>query len=812
MIAEKLVGQSIRRKEDPRLLRGEGAYSEDITPPGTVWAAFVRSPYAHARIRSIDHSVAMAHPSVLTVMTGADIHPKYHPLPPVPLTAYGAAPAPFYLIATDKARYGGEIVAMVVAADRYAARDAADTIVVDYEVLPVVNDPESAMRPDAPRVHDDRGNGDLIWRKSTANVHQAFEEAEVILRDHFVNQRIHAVPLEPRAGIAHWDPVQRTLTVWASMQSAHELREQMSEVLGIPFESIRVVAPDVGGGFGAKHAGEVEYFLIAAAALRLGLPVKWVGTRSEEFLGLSHARGKTSDIEIAATRDGRITGIRLRHIADLGAYPKGGTPSINITSAMIALGGYKIPEIDLDVQAVYTNHTPEGAYRGYGRPEGIHLIEREMDSLAYELGLDPAEVRRRNFIPPDAFPYVTAAGEILDSGNYAVGLEKALEMSDYNALREEQARLRSEGRFMGIGLSSWIKTGGFGPSSLSIEVGAAGARSEAELLATAPAQAGASSFNPAVSMPEWARFKVEPSGKVTIYTGSSPHGQGNVTTFSQVAADVLQVPIDRIDVVYGDTGAVAYGVGTFASRNMVVGGTAVYQAAQKIVAKMRQIAAHRLGVAIDGVIFEEGFFSKLGASIPRLSVADVAVAASTLRTRPAGMEMGLDESSFYQPSRLTFNSGTYVAVVEVDPNTGDVDLHTLFCVDDQGIVVNPMIVEGQVHGGAAQGIGQALYERIVYDENGQLLSGSLMDYALPTAEMLPKFVTATIETPSPTNPLGVKGMGEGPTTGAPPAVVNAVVDALRTFGVRDIDMPLTPERVWRAIEAAKQAHDRGGRR
>ncbi len=803
-VREKQVGKSVARKEDDRLVRGDGAFSEDIEPPGTVWAHFVRSPHAHARIRGVDASAALEDPRVLTVLTGSDIHPKYHPLPAVPMAAYGADPAPFRLMAVEKARYSGEIVAVVVAQDRYAARDAADTVLVDYEVLPVANDVEDAMRTGAPRVHDDRENGDLVWRKSTPNVHQAFEEAEIILRDHFVNQRIHAVPMEPRAGIAYWDRVEERLTIWSSSQSAHDLREQLSEVLDIPFESVRSIAPDVGGGFGAKHAGEVEYFLIAAASLELGLPVKWVGTRSEEFVALSHARGKVSDIEVAATREGKITGIRLRHVGDLGAYPKGGTASIFITSAMIALGAYAIPEVDLDVHAVYTNHTPEGAYRGYGRPEGIHLIEREMDQLADELGIDPAEIRRRNFIPPQAFPYITAADEILDSGEYEKGLDRALEISEYREMRAEQERLRTQGRYMGIGLSSWIKTGGFGPSSLSIDIEAVRKGTEASGPAIASGQnSPAASMSPGVSMPEWGRVKVGMDGKVTIYSGSSPHGQGTATTFAQVVADVLQVSVDDIDFIWGDTATVDYGVGTFASRNMVVGGTAIFQAAQKVLAKMRRIAAFRLDANDNDVVFADGMFSVPNGDTA-LSVADIAAAANTLRTRPPDMEMGLDESSFFQPSRVTFNSGTYVAVVEVDPDTGDVDLQKLFCVDDQGVVVNPMIVEGQVHGGAAQGIGQALYENIVYDESGQLLSGSLMDYALPTAEMVPEFVTSTIETPSPTNPLGVKGMGEGPTTGAPPAVVNAVVDALRSFGVRDISMPLTPERVWRAIQDAQE--------
>jgi carbon-monoxide dehydrogenase large subunit len=789
-VTQKPIGQSVRRKEDDRLLRGQGAFSADIVLPGMVWAHFIRSPYAHARIRRIDASAALAQPGVLAVLTGADVHPRYHPLPNVVSVrdAQGneSAWATFYLMATDKARYAGEIVAVVVAKDAQAARDAADLVVVDYEPLPVVNDPEQGMRPNAPRIHEKAPNEQVAWYKSTPNVSQAFEEAEIILRHDFVNQRIHAVPMEPRAGIAHWDPATRFLTVWASIQGAHELRTQMTEVLGLREDSIRAIAPDVGGGFGAKHAGEVEYFLLAIASMKLGLPVKWVGTRSEEFIALSHARGKTSHFEVAATRDGRVTGVRLRHVDDLGAYPKGATPNIAKTSAIISTGVYAIPDIDLEVHAVYTNHTPEGAYRGYGRPEGVYVIERAMDMLASDLGMDPAEVRRKNLIPPDVFPYRTPGGDLFDSGDYQAALDKALEVSNYAALRQEQARLRQQGRYMGIGIACWVKSGGFGPSSL----------------------------DPSSSMPEWGRVKVDRGGKVTVYTGSSPHGQGNHTTFAQVASEVLQVPIEDITVVHGDTAVVNYGMGTYASRAMVVGGTAVYNAAHKVLAKMRRLAAHNLGVSEQDVAFEGGVFTPKSKTAPRLTFAQVAQLSHAVLARPADMEMGLDESSFFQPSNLTFNYGAYIAVVEADPETGDVDLQKMFCVDDQGVIVNPMIVEAQVHGGAVQGIGQALYEHIVYDANGQLLSGSLMDYALPTAEMVPQFITATMETPSPMNPLGVKGMGEGPTTGAPPAVVNAVVDALAPFGVRDIQMPLTPERVWRAVQEAqgRQGQGQGGRR
>ncbi len=774
-----LVGRSVPRKEDRKLLLGHGAFVEDIDVPGVLWAHFIRSPHAHARVRSIDASAALADPRVLTVIGGHDVHPRYPTYPTVPLAKYGGDPAPYDLIAVDKARHVGEVVAVVVADDRYAARDAADLVIVDYEILPAVGDPEQAVRADAPRVHDDRPNEVITWRQTTGEVTQAFEEAEVIIRDHFVNQRIHAVPMEPRAAIAQWEPEREMVTVWATTQTPHDLKEVLAEVLRLPEDSVRVVAPDVGGGFGAKAHGDPEYVLLAIASRQLGgRPLKWVATRSEDFLGMHHARGKASYIEYAATREGVLTGVRVRHYADLGAYPKGPEANLSMTSAIISVGTYKVPAADIEVHATYTNRTPDSPYRGAGRPEGIFLVERAVDLLANEIGMDPAEVRRRNFIPADAFPYKTAGGDTYDSGNYEAALDLALNISNYPQLRERQQRLRGDGRYMGIGLSSWAKTGGGGPSPL----------------------------DPGSNRYEWGRVRVDQHGSVTIYTGSSPHGQGGETAFAQIVGDVLQVPVDDIEVLHGDTGVVTYGMGTYASRALVVGGTAAYNAAQKVLAKMRRLAAHLLDVAPDDIVLQGGRFSQRGnndSSAPHLSFTEVAQAAYMVLARPETEEYGLDESSFYQPSGLTYNSGTYIAVVEVDTDTGDVDLQTFYCVDDQGTIVNPMIVEGQVHGGAAQGIGPALYENIVYDADQQLLSGSLMDYALPTADGMPEFVTAQIETPSPLNPLGVKGMGEGPTTGAPPAVVNAVVDALTPLGVRHIEMPLTPERVWRAIEAAR---------
>ncbi len=768
------VGKSSPRREDEKLLRGNGAFVEDITIPGTYWAVLVRSPHAHARIRSIDTSEALRAPGVTAVLTGKDIHPRYGTNPTVPLTFYGAESAAYDLIAVDVARHVGEVVAVVIADSRYGARDAADFIYVDYEPLAPVVDVEVALRDDAPRVHQDRPNGVVTWRYQLGSVSQAFEQAHVIVRERIVNQRIHGVPMEPRAGLAHWDRVQEQMSLWATVQTPHTLRDHLAEILHLPEERVRVVAPDVGGGFGVKHE-DPEYALICIASMELGVPIKWVATRSEDFLAMHQARGKTSYMEVAADSEGKITGLRVRHLHDLGAYAKGPEAQLSASSAMISTGVYHIPNVEFEVHNAYTHKTPQGPYRGAGRPEGIHLIERGMDRLADELGLDPTEIRRRNYLPPFDQPIRSGGGDMFDSGNYEASLDQVLELSGYDQLREQQKQARAEGRSMGIGVASWVKTGGSGPSPL----------------------------DPSSSRYEWGRVRVARGGKVTVFTGSSPHGQGGETVFAQIVADVFGVPESDVTVLHGDTSIVAHGVGTYGSRALVTGGMSARIAAEKVRDKMLQLAAHILGCELEQVSLKDGAFRKAGEKEEReLSFTEVAEASYQVLSRPTNMEFGLDEDAFYQPSGLTYNFGTYIAVVDVDPETGDVDLQRLFTVDDQGTIVNPMTVEGQVHGGATQGIGQALYEISEYDQAGQLLNGSLMDYALPTAEMTPEFIVAFSETASPLNSLGVKGMGEGPTTGAPSAVVNAVVDALRPLGVKHIEMPLTPERVWRAIQSA----------
>ncbi len=769
--ATKLVGQSVARREDEKLLRGRGAFVEDIAIPGTQWLSFVRSPHAHARIRSIDTSEALSMPGVTAVLTGKDVHPRYGTNPTISLAFYDTESAPYDLIAVNAARHVGEVVAVVIADSRYGARDAADLIYVDYEPLDAVVDVETALRDDAPKVHEDRPNGVVSWRYRVGNVSQAFEEAHVIVRERIVNQRIHGVPMEPRAGLAHWDAVQERMSLWATVQTPHTLRDHLAEIMALPRESVRVVAPDVGGGFGVKHE-DPEYALLCIASKELGAPVKWVATRSEDFLAMQQARGKTSYLEVSADADGKLTGLRVRHLHDLGAYAKGPEPQHSASSVMISTGVYNIPNVEFEAHNAYTHKTPQGPYRGAGRPEGIHLIERGMDRLAGELGLDPTEIRRRNYLPPFDQPTRSGGGDVFDSGNYEASLNQVMELSDYQQLREQQSEARAGGRHMGIGVASWVKTGGSGPSPL----------------------------DPTSNRYEWGRVRVDRGGKVTLFTGSSPHGQGGETVFAQIVADVFGISDGDVTVLHGDTATVAHGVGTYGSRALVTGGMSAKIAAEKVRDKMLRLAAHMMDCQPDQVTLEGGVFICATDRQRHLAFAEVALAAHQKLERPDDMEFGLDEDSFYQPSGLTYNFGTYIAVVDVDTETGDVDLQRLYTVDDQGVIVNPMTVEGQVHGGATQGIGQALYEISEYDQAGQILNGSLMDYAIPTAEMTPEFVVAFSETPSPLNSLGVKGMGEGPTTGAPSAVVNAVVDALSPLGVTHIEMPLTPERVWRAIQ------------
>jgi carbon-monoxide dehydrogenase large subunit len=772
----KLIGQSFKRVEDPRLITGEGRYVDDVQLPRMCYAAILRSPYAHARIRNIDVSKALQTPGVVTVITGKDILGKIGPLPcaahPVPEMKMPT----HYALAVNKVYFVGHPVAVVVAEDRYLARDALDLIEVDYEELPPVTDPQKALQPDAPIIHEDLGtNLAFEWKIEGGDVDAAFAQAEVIVRQEFVNQRLIPVPMEPRCVLAEWDAGNRLLTIWTSTQIPHLVRSLVAGMLNLPENHVRVIAPDVGGGFGQKLQVYVEEALMGYLAMTLDRPVKWTETRRENFMASIQGRDQIGVMELALKRDGTILGLRYDVIADMGAYYQLLTPAIPTLTGLMLCGAYKIPAVRMTKRAVFTNKMCTDAYRGAGRPEATFLLERMMDLAAKELGMDPAEIRRKNFIPPDAFPYTTPHGITYDSGNYEAALNRALELVEYEKWRKEQQEARKQGRYIGIGISSYVEICGMGPSK---------------------------------AMPaggwESATVRVEPSGKVIVLTGAHPHGQGEETSFTQIVAEELGVAPEDVMVIHGDTEKVQYGIGIFGSRGLAVGGTAVYMAAQRVKEKARKIAAFLLNVSEAEVEARDGTFVNRNDPSKFVTWQQIAQAAYDPKNYPPDMEPGLVATAFYEPSNFTFPSGTHICVCEVDIETGEVKILRYVAVDDCGKVVNPLLVEGQIIGGIVQAFGQAMMERCVYDENGQLLTGELLDYAIPKAHNAPKIVVDRVETPSPVNPLGAKGVGEAGTIGATPAFINAVCDALEPLGIRHIDMPLTPARVWHAIQKARQ--------
>ncbi len=770
MAAATLMGATVKRKEDPRLIRGAGAYVADLKLPGMLYLALVRSPYAHARIRGIDVSAAGAMPGVVTVVTGRDMLAVCEPLPLASSGEGGEGGGETYagrvrhVLAVERARHAGEAVAAVVAASYATALDAAQAIEVDYEPLPVVSDPLQALAPDAPLVFAGlQDNVDHRRRRQKGDVEAAFAAAHVVVRQRMRNQRLAGFPLEGRAVLAAPDPATGGLTLYSSTQTPHQVRSEVATVLRLSENQVRVIAPDVGGGFGVKIGSYPEEHLCAALAWRLNAPVRWVETRLEHMQATTHGRAQICDLEVAAAADGTITALRMRIVADLGAYPLApGLP--DLTTAM-GVGVYAIPNVDLEAISVYTNTTPVAAYRGAGRPEAAYYIERAIDLVAADLGLDPADVRRRNFIPPQAFPYKTPTGLTYDSGEYDRALSKALERADYAGLRREQARRRADADptmpLLGIGIACYVEMCGFGPY-------------------------------------ESARVKVEPGGAVTVSTGISPHGQGTATTFAQIVADHLGADFDQIVVRHGDTATTPMGIGTMGSRSLAVGGGALMRALERVRDKAFRIAALMLDAAPEEIELCERCYRVRGAPHRAVSLAQIAARAYS-RTLPAEIDCGLEATEYFRPPDLIYPFGAHVAVVEVDPETGETRLRDYVAVDDCGPRISPLIVTGQIHGGLAQGIAQALLEEVVYDANGQLLSGSPMDYAVPRADFFPPFTLDQTETPTPLNPLGVKGVGEAATIGSTPAVVNAVIDALAHLGVRHLDMPLRPEKVWRAM-------------
>ncbi|MBO9324330.1 MAG: molybdopterin-dependent oxidoreductase [Roseiflexus sp.] len=787
-MSTKLVGQAIKRREDPRLITGQGTFLDDIKLPGMTHACVLRSPYAHAKIKSIDTSKAKAHPGVVAVFTGEDML-DLNPLP----CAWQAGRVKNNVntprvLAVGEVHFAGDPVALVIAEDRYIARDACDLIEVEYEPLPVVVDAKKATEPGAPQLHENAPNNIVMeWEAGDkAKADAAIAAAEVVVREQIINQRLLPTPMETRGAIARYEPATDEFTLWTTSQAPHVLRLLLTAfVFGIPETKLRVISPDIGGGFGQKIFCYNDAAFTMWAARKIGRPVKFVEDRSENYKYSTHGRDHITDVELAGNRDGTITGLRVTTYANLGAYLSTIAPGIPTTLyGRIITGAYRIPAAYVKVYGVYTNTAMVDAYRGAGRPEASYLIERMVDRFAAEIGMDPAEVRRKNFIPPDAFPYDNGLGLLpYDSGNYEAALNKALEIVGYADFRKEQAEARKQGRYLGLGISSYVEICGVAPSKW---IGLPGEGWGAGLW-------------------ESANVRVHLTGKVVVTTGSLPHGQGVETTFAQIVADELGVPYDDVVIEHSDTLGTPFGYGTYGSRSLAVGGTAVYRSVAKIKEKAKKIAAHMLEANPDDMVYENGRVYVKGSPDRAKTLGEIALQASVAYDLPEGMEPFLDETSYYDPPNCTFPFGTHIAIVEVDPDTGIVDLKRYVAVDDCGNVINPMIVDGQIHGGIAQGIAQALYERAVYDENGQLVTGTLMDYAVPAAHMLPPYETARTVTPSPVNPMGVKGAGEAGTIASAQAVMNAVIDALAPFGVKHMQMPATPENVWKAIRAAQSA-------
>ncbi len=779
----RLFGKAIKRREDPRFITGRGTYVDDVKLPGMTYAAFVRSPHAHAKIKAIDSARATKVPGVLAVYTGQDVRVGGLPcgwmLPGIKVPTRPA-------LAQGKARYVGEPVAIVIGETAYAAKDGAEAVRVTYDTLPGVADGKKAHAKGAPQLFDEiPSNECFYWTigdKAAADA--AFKSAATVVTQPLLNQRLIPNAIEPRACLASYSTVTDELTLWVTSQNPHVHRLLMAAfVLTIPETKMRVIAPDVGGGFGSKIFVYNEEVVVSWAARALKRPVKWTAERRESFLNDAHGRDHVTEAEMAFSREGKITGLRVKTHANLGAYLSTFAPLIpSYLYGPLLSGVYKIPAIFCEVWGMLTNTAPVDAYRGAGRPEATYLLERLMDRAARQLKLDPVELRRKNFIPAftDGTPYQTPVAFAYDSGNYEPALRRALELVGYEQTRKEQAAGRRSGKYIGIGVSTYIEACGPAPSAVAGSLGA-----------------GAGLW-------ESGQVRVDPTGTVTVFTGSHSHGQGHETTFAQIVADELGIPMEQVEVVHGDTGRIPFGMGTYGSRSACVGGSAIVKCLDKIKEKGRKIAAHLLEAGEQDLVFQGGAWSVKGSPDKKKAWGEVALMAYLAHNIPQGMEPGLEATSFYDPVNFTFPFGTHIAVVEVDPETGAVKILKYVAVDDVGRVINPMIVDGMVHGGIAQGIGQALWEHGVYADDGQLVTATMMDYAMPKADALPSYVTDRTVTPSPINPLGVKGAGETGTIASTPAIANAVMDAIEPFGVRHLDMPLTPGKIWKAVAAAKK--------
>ncbi|HTE84788.1 MAG TPA: xanthine dehydrogenase family protein molybdopterin-binding subunit [Dehalococcoidia bacterium] len=777
----KLVGARVKRREDPRLITGTATYCDDLKLTGMLYMGLLRSPYGNARVTKLDTSRAKAMRGVVDVVTGAEIKSLTGQVP-IGGSLPGQKDTIRWPLAIDRVRHVGEPVAAVLAIDRYVARDAVDAIEVDYEPLPAVADVEKAFAEGAPRVHDEFENNVAYYSPvSTGDVEQAFQATDVTISQRMVEQRLAPVPMETRAVVAQFNKGDGTLTVWNSTQAPHLLRSILSALMNVPEQKVRVIAPEVGGGFGCKVNVYPEDLLASGLSIKTGRPVKWIETRSEAMMATIHGRDHVAYVELAAKSDGTLTGMRIKILAAMGAYEQLFTSMVPTLSGLMVTGCYKIPNVLCEIYGVFTNTTPTAAYRGAGRPEATYYVERAMDILADKLGMDPIELRRKNFPRPEDFPFNTASGLAYDSGDYDKALDRAIEIAGYGALRDKQRaeRAGSGKTLTGIGVSTWVEICGMGPS---------------------------------VAIPgggwEMGAIRVERSGTVTVHTGASPHGQGQETTFAQIVGDELGVPIDSVMVLHGDTAIVTNGVGTFGSRGLAVGGAALVMSIEKVKDKAKRFAAHLMDANIDDLVYENGGVFVQGSPDRSMTLPQIAEAAWGAVNLPPGEEPGLQATSFFEPSNFTFPFGTHIAVVEIDKETGTVKLARYIGVDDCGRIISPLLVAGQLHGGIAQGVAQALSEEVVYDDDGQLITGTLMDYAIPTAEMFPRFELDHTETPTPVNPLGAKGVGEAGTIASTPAVVNAVVDALKHYGVTHIDMMIKPQMLWNLIQQGEEGGPR----
>ncbi len=783
-VLPKMVGEKIKRREDPALIQGYGKYVDDVPMLGTLHAVFYRSQYAHANITRLDVSAAKMHPGVVAVLTGEDLLDKVGTIP-CGAAGPGMNVPVNHALAVGKVGFVGQPIAVVVAESAAAAEDALELIEMDVEALPAVVDPEAAAESDAPVIHEEFGTN-VMFRifgpapepsPTRLGITDAlFAQADKVVSLRINQQRLAPMHMETRGVLASFDRSRNKLTVWASTQIPHLLRTLLAGAINMQENRVQVIAPDVGGGFGAKIQLYPEELVVPYVAHQLGRPVKWIEKRREHFTSSIHGRGLVEYFDAAVKNDGTLLAIKCKCYCDMGAYLQLLTPAIPGFGLILMAGAYDAQAIEYEQIAVFTNKVATDAYRGAGRPEAAYAIERLMDVIARELDMDPVEVRRKNFITDVTKP--TPAGLIYDSADYAAPLDKALDIVNYSELRAEQKRLREQGRYMGIGISAYIEICGIGPSFL---------------------------MPPGVGGWETCTIRVEPTGMVTVLTGVSPHGQGNETTFSQIVADDFGIPIENIEVVHGDTDVVSYGIGTFGSRSLAVGGAAMKMSVDKIIEKAKQIGAHMLDARGEDVEYVDGKVRVKNDPDKKTTFGDIAFAATDFSwqgpgSAPEGIEPGLEATSRFEPGNATFPFGAHICVVEIDAETGEIDIQRFLAVDDCGNVINPLIVDGQVHGGIAQGLAQTMFEEIVYDENGQLISGSLMDYAMPKAHQLPVFETDRTVTPTPVNPLGAKGCGEAGTIGSMPAVANAVIDALAPFGVKHMEMPFKPEKVWKAMQ------------